>query len=164
MALVTAGKAAPTFELAAIDGQNYSLAEALKQGPALVAFFKVECPTCQYTFPFLERLHRQFRAQGVRILGIAQDNARDSRDFAKEYGVTFPILIDDRPYKISNQYGISYVPSTFLINPEGQVEKVSEGFSKSDLLAIQQSLAKHYASRPAELFLASERVPEYKPG
>jgi len=164
MALVSAGKKAPTFELTATDGQKHSLAGALKEGPVLVAFFKVECPTCQYTFPFLERLHQQFHAQGGQVWGVAQDNARDSRDFAREYGLTFPILIDDRPYKASNQYGLSYVPSIFLIAPNGQVEMVSEGFSKSDLLGIQQAVAGHCASPRAELFLASERVPEYKPG
>jgi thiol-disulfide isomerase/thioredoxin len=99
MPTVAAGKTAPPFDLASMDGKGYSLRDALAQGPVLAAFFKVSCPTCQYTFPFLERLYQQFRAQNVQLWGISQDTARDSQRFAKTYGVTFPILIDEEPYE-----------------------------------------------------------------
>ena len=58
MSMLQVGKSAPHFELAAIDGKSYSLQEGLKRGPVLAAFFKVNCPTCQYTLPFLERLYQ----------------------------------------------------------------------------------------------------------
>ena len=75
-------------------------------GPVLLAFFKVSCPTCQFTFPFLERLYQQLREQGVQIWGIVQDKAQDGARFAATFGVTFPILIDDSPYKVSRAYGL----------------------------------------------------------
>ena len=162
--MLTAGKTAPTFQLAATDGKLLSLQAALGKGPVLLAFFKVSCPTCQYTFPFVERLHRQLQDQGVQIWGIAQDNAQYAAEFAKTFGLTFPIFIDDSPYKISRQFGLSHVPSIFLIAPEGHIELTSEGFCKSELLAIQKSLAPSHSVAPAALFLPSERVPEYKPG
>lgn len=164
MSTVTAGKSAPPFELAALDGTKYSLQTALAQGPVLAAFFKVACPTCQYTFPFIERLHQQFRAQGVQIWGLSQDDTRDSQRFAKEYGITFPILLDDRNYKISREYGLHYVPTLFLIAPNGRVEISSDGFCKVDLLEIQKTLAKRFSLPPRQLFQPSDGVPEYKPG
>lgn len=164
MATITAGKLAPFFELTGTEGKKYSLKETLGRGPVLAAFFKVSCPTCQYTIPFIERLYQQFRAQGVEIWGISQDNERDSQRFAKEYGVTFPILIDDYPYEISTEYGLKFVPTLFLIAPDGHVEISSDGFTKADLLQMQKSLAKHYSVTPAELFEPRDRVPEYKPG
>src|SRR5271157_1859582 len=164
MSVLKAGKPAPHFGLSAIDGKKHSLQEGLKHGPVLAAFFKVACPVCQYTFPFLERLYQQLRSSGVQIWGISQDGVGDSERFAGEYSVTFPILIDDYPYKLSRQYGLEEVPSIFLIAPEGFIAIESEGFVKRDLLEIQMSLAQTLSASVAALFQPSEKVPEYKPG
>jgi peroxiredoxin len=155
---------APHFQLATTTGERYSLSEALARGPVLVAFFKVSCPTCQFTFPFLERLHEQLRAEGVQTWGIVQDKAQDGARFAAAFGITFPILIDDSAYKVSRAYGLTHVPSIFLVKPDGSIEISSEGFSKADLLAIQRSLAQSLSATPPTLFLPTERIPEYKPG
>jgi peroxiredoxin len=164
MATVATGDHAPPFELTSLNGKLYRLDEALQQGPVLVAFFKVPCPTCQYTFPFVERIYQQLRPQGVQVWAISQDEARASAGFAKEYDVTFPILIDNYPYATSRAYGLNYVPTLFLINRDRQVELVTDGFARVDLLEIQQRLARHYTVAPPALFLPKERVPEFKPG
>ena len=164
MSVLKAGKSAPHFGLAALDGKKYSLQEGLKHGPVLAAFFKVTCPTCQYAFPFLERLYQQLRSSGVQIWGISQDGVRDSQRFAREYSVTFPILIDDYPYQISREYGLEYVPSIFLIAADGSITIESEGFAKRDLLEIQKSLAQALSASVGALFSPKENVPEYKPG
>jgi len=164
MATLTSGKNAPQFDLKSIAGPRFSLKDSLAQGPALAAFFKVSCPTCQYTFPFIERIYQQFRAHGIQVWGISQDDVAPSRRFVEEYGVTFPILIDEYPYEISREYGVKYVPTLFLISPEGRVELMSDGFCKVDFLEIQRSLAKHYSVTPFALFQPSDGVPEFKPG
>jgi len=162
--VLSAGKAAPLFELAAVDGQKYSLKENLARGPVLIAFFKVSCPTCQYTFPFLERIYQQLRPQGAQVWGVVQDEARDARQFAKQFGVTFPILVDNYPYALSRGYGLKYVPTIFLIEPDGDIAISSEGFSKADLLEIHKSLSKSSSASPEPLFKPAEKIPEYKPG
>jgi len=164
MPTLSAGKTAPTFQLATTAGGRLALAEALSSGPVLLAFFKVSCPTCQYAFPFLERIHQQLREQGVQVWGVVQDKAQDGVRFAATYGVTFPILIDDTPYKVSRAYSLEHVPTLFLVKPDGHIEISSEGFSKADLLAIQRSLAQRLSATPPALFLPSEKIPEYKPG
>jgi peroxiredoxin len=164
MPTLSTGQAAPTFQLTTTTGKLLSLPEALAGGPVLLAFFKVSCPTCQFTFPFLQRLHEQLREQGVQIWGVVQDKAQDGARFAATYGVTFPILVDDSPYKVSRAYNLVHVPTLFLVKPDGRVEISSEGFCKADLLAIQRSLAQSHPATPPALFLPTERVPEYKPG
>jgi peroxiredoxin len=167
MALISAGQKAPAFNLTGIDGKTYSLQNALAQGPVLAAFFKISCPTCQFTFPFLERLYQQLRAAGaagIQIWGISQDNLENTRHFAREWGVKFPLLMDEDPYEISQTYGLTHVPSLFLIGTGGQVEISGDGFAKSDLLAIRKSLAQYYSAQPAELFRSGEHIPEFKPG
>ena len=167
MAAITAGKNAPAFELTATDGKVYSMSDALARGPLLAAFFKVSCPTCQYTLPFVERLYQQFLGAGaadIQVWGISQDNAQNTRHFAQDFGVTFPLLIDKEPYEISQEYHLTHVPTLFLIGPGGRVELSSDGFCKDDLLEIRKSLATNFAVRPAELFQSGEQIPAYKPG
>ena len=162
--MLTAGKSAPNWELNSTDGKQYSLKDGLAKGPVVLAFFKVECPICQFTFPFLERLCQQLKTQGVQIWGISQDDQRPTLRFAKEYGITFPLLIDDYPYETSRSHQLEYVPSIFLIGPDDKIRIASEGFSKADLVAIQKALAQQYAVVPPELFQPHERIPEYRPG
>lgn len=164
MQTLRAGKTAPTFQLAATTGERLSLSEALASGHVLLAFFKVACPVCQFTFPLLQRMYEQMRQKGVQIWGVVQDKAPDGTRFAAAYGVTFPILVDDSPYKVSRAYGLTHVPSLFLIKPDGVVEIFSDGFSKADLLAVQKSLARSLSATPPTLFLPTESIPEYKPG
>jgi len=164
MPVLKAGKSAPPFGLNATDGKSYSLQEGLKQGPVLTAFFKVNCPTCQYTFPFLERLYQQLRSSGAQIWGISQNGPKDSQRFARDYSVTFPILIDEHPYHVSREYQLEYVPSLFLIAADGSITIESEGFAKRDLVEIQKSLAEALSAPVGALFSSKENVPEYKPG
>src|SRR2546425_1108382 len=116
MTTILASATAPAFALQALDGKEYSLSTLMKRGPVVAAFFKISCPVCQFTFPFLERLHKRYGGEGATFLGISQDDARSTAKFAKEYGATFPILIDEeKGYVVSNAYGLSSVPTVFLI-------------------------------------------------
>ncbi|MGH9431013.1 MAG: peroxiredoxin family protein [Terriglobia bacterium] len=164
MAAPTTKRTAISFELATLDGARQSLQDGLDKGPVLLAFFKVECPTCQFTFPFLERIHQHFKAQGVQIWGISQDGVHDTRKFVQTFGVTFPMLIDEKPYKISAEYLLEFVPSLFLVTLDGQMEISGDGFAKQDFLAIHRYLARYYSATPPPLFGADEKIPEYKPG
>lgn len=164
---LAAGQVAPPFSLVSTDGKTRSLKDALAQGPVLVAFFKVSCPTCQYTFPFIERMYQQLRSAGAKNLqvwGIVQDDAKHGQSFAKELRITFPILTDEEPYEISREYGLNYVPTVYLIAPDSRTEIMSEGFVRTDLVAIHKSLAARYSVNPPALFQPSDKVPEFKPG
>ena len=82
---------APDFELADLDGNRVALSKLTREGPILVAFFKVSCPTCQYTLPYLQRFVDE---NAIRLVGISQDEAAATRRFCEAYGITFPILLD----------------------------------------------------------------------
>lgn len=159
MAALPAGTKAPDFSLSGIDGSNFSLQAALKQGPVLAAFFKVSCPVCQYTFPYLERLYKAHGAKKVTIVGISQDNHRDTAAFLKEYGVTFRTLLEDpNGYAVSNAYGLTNVPSLFLIAQNGQIEVSSVGWVKQEIEDIHGKLSASPQTATAPI------VPIFKPG
>lgn len=165
MTHLDAGNIAPGFSLKSLDGEEYSLGDLLRRGPVAAAFFKISCPVCQFTFPFLERLYKRYGGDGVTFLGISQDDARDTRDFAKEFGVTFPMLLDEEDgYIISNAYGLTNVPTIFLIDTEETVKVSSMGFDKKDLETIAAELAQRRNIIFAPLFRPDEVVPINKPG
>jgi peroxiredoxin len=165
MSKIDVGQTAPGFSLPSISGKVVSLAEAVARGPVVAAFFKIRCPTCQFTLPFLERLFKAYGSDNVTFLGISQDDAADTREFCQEYGVTFPALLDDEDgYEVSSAYGLTNVPTFYLISPQGKVQVVSVGFAKKAVEQISELLAR-FLGRPAmPVFLPGEIVPETKPG
>jgi peroxiredoxin len=164
MSALSPGKTAPPIALATLDGEKVSLGEALKKGPVLAAFFKVSCPVCQFTFPFLERLYEMFGGGNLTFWAISQNDAADTRDFLHRFGVRFPALLDEKGYPASNQYGLTNVPTAFLIAPDGKIEITSVGFCKSDLEKIAAAAARVTGKPAAPLFRPAEAIPEYKPG
>jgi peroxiredoxin len=164
MAALPAGAKAPAFALQSADGKKLNLADALKKGPVVAAFFKVSCPTCQFTAPFLERLHESYGGEKFTLWGISQDDAQDTREFLQEFDVEFPALIDDNGYPISNQYGITNVPTVFLISPDGTIQESSVGFSKKDLEKIASAAATASGTPPTSFFKPGEVIPDFKPG
>jgi peroxiredoxin len=165
MAALTAGTKAPDISLGAVDGKTFSLQEALKKGPVLAAFFKVSCPVCQYTFPYLERLHKAHGDQKITIVGISQDDKRNTNAFLKEYGVTFPTLLDDpNGYAVSNAYGLTNVPTWFLIGQDGDVEMSSVGWAKKEVEDLNRRLAELQHTSPRALFQAGEEVRDFRAG
>lgn len=164
MEALAAGTLAPTFSLKDGEGKSHTLAEALKQGPVLLAFFKVSCPVCQFTFPFLERLHQGVKSKNsVRLWGISQDDARDTRDFAREWGCSFPLLIDEEGYPVSNHYGLTNVPTLFLVRPDGRIQVSSIGFDRKDIETVAGEFGKLTGQR-IPVFQPADNVPDYKPG
>jgi len=178
MAALPAGTKAPDFFLPIIlngkdnnkkdnnkkDGGEFSLQAALRQGPVLAAFFKVSCPTCQYTFPYLERLHRA-HSDKIAIVGISQNDERDTAAFLEEYGVTFPTLLDDpNSYAVSNAYGLTNVPSLFLIGQDGRIEISSVGWVKQEVEDINRKLAEAQKVALPVIFQPGEDVRDFRAG
>ena len=150
------GDIAPDFRLKQLEGGEFSLAESLARGPVLVAFYKVSCPTCQYTFPFLERMAGK---TGIPFFGISQDDEQGTREFREDFGIRFPTLLDSRNlgYPASNQFGITHVPTLYLIDQDGRISWDSQGFSKADL----EQLGERTGVKP---FRETEAVPSFKAG
>lgn len=164
MTHIVAGNQAPGFSVRGLDGKEYSLDALTPRGPVIAAFFKVSCPVCQFTFPFLERLHQRYGRGNVTFLGISQDDVRATKAFANDYGVTFPMALDLKGYPASNAYGLTNVPTIFLIDTDGTVKISCMGFDRKDLEAIAAELARRQQIVPAALFGAGESVPAHKPG
>jgi peroxiredoxin len=165
MTALATGKKAPDFELKALDGKPFSLADALTRGPVALVFFKVSCPTCQYALPFYERLYKAYGNKHVMLVGISQNDSKDTAAFAKEFGVTFPILLDDtRTYPVSNAYGLTNVPTIFWVAQDEEIEVSSVAWVKADFDQINRKMAEAGKAAPAAVFKAGEEVRDFRAG
>ena len=166
MPALKAGVVAPDFSLSTVDGKQVSLKDLLKNGPVLLAFFKISCPVCQYAFPFFERVFQANRGSNITVLGVSQDNAKNTQAFLREYGVTFPVALDDvaSNYPVSSAYGLTNVPTMFLIAPGGEIEVSSVGWSKRDVEDISQRLAEYRHQKPVPIWHPGESVQEFRAG
>lgn len=165
MPALNTGTLAPDFVLPSTDGSNFSLADALKRGPVLAVFFKISCPVCQYTLPYLERLYQAYKNQGVTLIGVSQNDRKDTLAFMREYGIAFPVLLDDTSkYPVSNAYGLTNVPTLFWIAPDCEIEISSVGWVRKDLEDINQRMAEAGAIRKAPLFQPGEEIADFRAG
>jgi peroxiredoxin len=167
MPALEAGVHAPEINLTFLDGGKFSLSEARKKGPVVVAFFKVSCPVCQYAFPYFERIFKAYGKLGkVTFVGVSQDDAPDTQAFNQQFGVTFPVLLDAdaKGYPVSNAYGLTNVPTVFMISPEGEIEFSSVSWSREEMDDLGNRLAKGNGISPLPIFHPGEKVAEFKPG
>jgi peroxiredoxin len=150
------GNSAPDFHLTDTLGHEKSLRDFIAVKPALIALFKISCPVCQLTAPYLERLSK---SDNLEVVGISQDGLEATEEFRQEYGITFPTLLDEsrKGYPASNAFEITSVPSLFLVEPSGEISMSDAGFSKRDLEAIGRLAG-------VQPFHPGERVPDFKAG
>jgi len=156
---------APNFSLPALDGSTFSLLSALRSAQVLAVFFKTSCPVCQYMFPLFERLQTSYGSAKVAMIGISQDNKVDTAAFLRKYGVSFPALLEDPANpKVSNAYGLTKLPTWFLIAQDGEIRLSSVGWVRTDVEDLNCRIAEANRTSPRRLFHPGEKFPEFSAG
>ena len=115
-------KPAPEFTLPLFDGGQLVLAEHLGR-PVVINFWASWCAPCRDEAPLLERTWRSYRDRGVQYIGVAiQETEEGGRAYLKEFGITYPNVLD-RDGKVTVDYGVIGLPVTFFVNRDGIVER-----------------------------------------
>ena len=156
------GTKAPAVSLTSLNGTVYSLSQTLAKNPlVLLAFFKVGCPVCQFTFPYLERLYK-IHPQ-AQVWGISQDDAQATEVYAQAHGCTFPMLLDEG-LSCTLEYGLTNVPTTFLVKNDFTIVETVDGFDKAGLERLNKTLSTTYGNPGKALFSPADNVPDFRPG
>ena len=160
------GSQAPDFILPNAQGRLFALADALRRGPVLLAFFKIACPTCQYALPFVERLAKRLEGGAITVFSISQDSPEHTALFNREFGISLPQLFDpeDESFPVSEAYQIVFVPTLFVVEQDGLISRVSAGFNKKEFEEIAAHLGAAAEREAVPLFTADENVPLVVPG
>jgi peroxiredoxin len=117
---------APAIQLHNLEGQPVSLTDYLGQ-VVLVNNWATWCPPCRQEMPILEAFFRDHHHQGFTVVAIdAGDPQEIVTDFVSSYNMTFPVWVDPSSSAL-NSFRNNYLPSSYLINEEGQVIMVWSG-------------------------------------
>ncbi|MBM3262202.1 MAG: TlpA family protein disulfide reductase [candidate division Zixibacteria bacterium] len=164
MAALEAGTRAPDFSLSDIKGVKHTLTELSRDGLLLTAFFKVSCGTCKFSAPYFEKFYQAYKERkGFQFWGVSQDTAEDTIAYLNEYNASFPNLLDETHW-ISADYGLTNVPTLFLIDREGKILHSCVGFSRSDFNAMSETVARFLGETPVVISPAGDGAPDLRPG
>lgn len=160
---VSAGDPVIDFTLRGADGLEYDSKRARDTGLLLFTFWKKTCGTCQFTFPYLQRLHAQYGGPGFQVWGIAQESAADAREFAATYGGEFPQLID-QDLDVTERYDLLSVPAIYLVDSSVRVLRSAPAFVKTELNDIARIAAERTGRPYVPVVHDEDGAPDLKPG
>jgi cytochrome c biogenesis protein CcmG, thiol:disulfide interchange protein DsbE len=125
---------APDFTLRNLDGETVSLSD-YRGKVVLLNFWGTWCPPCREETPALQAAYQRYQDQGFVVVGVDllfqersqyQRDVDDVRTFAKLYGVTYPMVLDEDG-SASQAYGIAPLPTSYIIDRDGKVRYIQVG-------------------------------------
>lgn len=147
------GDRAPTFILPDITtGEDVS--NPWSEGTAVLAFFKVSCPVCQMAAPKVQAL----ADGGLRVTAIGEDPPPALTTFAERYGQHVPTVSEPRPYRVSDAYGITTVPTLVLVDGDGVVRDKVVGWDRAKWNALATAAGGPPVSKEGD------GLPSFRPG
>jgi peroxiredoxin len=122
----TVGMQAEDFQLADLDGKTQSLSQ-YRGKIVLVNFWATWCKPCTTEMPAMQTIYNKLRDKGFVVLAVneLEDDAK-VREHIKQYGHTFPVLMD-RDNKVANQFGVFGLPVSVFIDENGVVQEYITG-------------------------------------
>ncbi|SES81449.1 Peroxiredoxin [Oceanobacillus limi] len=127
------GDQAPDFKLEQINHNNevetIRLSDYEGKG-IMLNFWGTWCGPCEAEMPYMQELYPEYKEKGIEIIAVDLNDTRlNVEKFVDKYGLTFPIPYDNKGV-VSDLYKIGPMPTTFFINPEGEiVEKIEGGLT-----------------------------------
>jgi len=113
--------AAPNLALTDLDGRPVSLQDYRGQ-VVLVNLWATWCPPCKEEMPALETFYRKHKDNGFTIVAINDgEPIGDVLQFVEEYGLSFPVWLDPTYTATEKAFKTINLPSSYVINREGQV-------------------------------------------
>ena len=121
-ATATVGQVAPDFTLQNLDGKSVSLSD-FRGTPVLLNFWATWCGPCRFEMPFLQEIYDEQSERGFVLLTVnIAESPTKVADFMTELDLSLPVLLDARS-EISKVYGITAIPTSFLIDKDGVIQK-----------------------------------------
>jgi len=121
------GDIAPDFELPTLDGEHVRLS-ALRGKVVLLNFWATWCGPCRKEIPHLQRLHEKYPQDRFALIGVTDEKPEEVRQFLDERVITYPSLVD-KSHEVLHLYGVTGIPMTVAIGPDGKIAAMQEGWA-----------------------------------
>jgi len=123
------GNMAPDFSLVDLNGNALKLSD-FRGKRVLVNFWATWCPPCKAEMPYMQEMYEKYHEEGFEVLAVNSTVTEKSRDnvvdFVSEYGLTFPIPMDEKN-RVSSDYEILSFPTSFFIDSDGVIRSITVG-------------------------------------
>jgi len=129
------GFLAPDFELKTTTGEAIKLSD-LRGQAVLVNLWATWCPPCRAEMPAIEKVYNEYKDDGLVVLAVNmtyQDTFSNIAPFVDEYGLTFPILLDETG-SVGKDYQLRSLPSSFFVDRKGIIREVVIGGPMAEAL------------------------------
>lgn len=136
------GEVAPNFTLRDINNQNVNLAD-FKGKVVLLNFWATWCQPCKMEQSKLEPMYQELKGKGFEILAISADDARSSSKVKPDVmksGLTFKVLLDPQTSVVSQYNPSKTLPYNVLIDRQGKVRYVHQGYNPGDEVALRAEI------------------------
>lgn len=130
--------------------------------PALLAFFKTDCPACHLALRYLDGLSRQVGERAL-VVAVTQDGDEPTAALAESLDLAIPIR-SDADLCASRAFGLEAVPALFLLEPQGTIRASSQGFDKADLNRFARDLGELADLSLADPAPTGDGQPSFQPG
>jgi thiol-disulfide isomerase/thioredoxin len=132
---------APNFTLKSLGGKNLKLSE-MTGNVVLINFWASWCGPCREEMPLLNALHKKYAPLGFTVLGVNVEEDMDgAMSFLEYVPVDFPILLDNTN-KVSKQYKVVAMPTTVVVDRDGNMRYLHEGYKPGDEKKYRQMIKK----------------------
>lgn len=133
---IAEGNMAPDFELGLASGETVKLSD-YRGKKVILNFWATWCPPCKAEMPHMQKYYEKNKDKDMTILAVnltALDKGRDAIDqFVKDYGLTFPIALDEKN-KVGTEYQALTIPTSYIISPDGIITKKYVGPMDEDTM------------------------------
>ncbi|TPW12820.1 MAG: thiol-disulfide isomerase-like protein [Halothiobacillaceae bacterium] len=122
---------APDFTLKSNSGANLKLSE-YRGEVVMINFWASWCGPCRQEMPLLDKLYQQYKELGFVLLGVnVEEDSSKAKELLQDVTVSFPILFDEKN-SVSTQYKLVAMPSTVLVDRDGNMRYFHAGYRPGD--------------------------------